>query len=137
MGYDGQMSSFRSLFSLWGRTSRSHYWLIVLALVLGLIGMLTAKNEIAAPVAVAVIVIVQLVGLIATVRRLHDAEWSRWWLALYLIPMTITWDLMHVQLGSSTWSALDVSAAIRLIPVVIGLLAPSRVSLDSITAQPA
>ena len=129
------MVRFQSLFSPWGRTSRSHYWLIILASALVLVGTWSAKNEVGAAVAVAVIV-VQLVGLIATVRRLHDAGWSRWWLALYLFPMTITWDLMHVQLGSSTWSVVDVSAAIRLIPVIIGLLAPSRTADDGVILQP-
>jgi uncharacterized membrane protein YhaH (DUF805 family) len=109
----------------------------VLALVLGLIGAWSAKDEIDVPVAVALIVVIQLIGLIATVRRLHDAGWSRWWLALYLFPMTITWDLMHIQLGSSAWSVVDVSAAIRSIPVIIGLLAPSRIAVDAATAQPA
>ena len=130
------MGRFGNLLSPWGRTGRGHYWLITLVFVLALVGVWSAKNEIGAAVAVAIIVLVQLFGLIATVRRLYDAGWSRWWLALYLFPMTITWDLIHVQLGSSTWSVVDVSVAIRLIPVVIGLVAPSR-TIEGAVAQAA
>lgn len=99
--------------------------MIVIASALVLLVAMSASDEIGRAAAVAVIVAVQLVGLLATIRRLNDAGWSRWWLMLYLFPLSITVDLLHLQLGVSTWNFVDVSAAIRSIPVMIGLFAPS------------
>ncbi|SRR5258705_5798074 len=112
--------------SPWGRTSRSHYWLIIFASALLSLGAVGAKDVVGAALLVMLLVAVQFVVLVATTRRLHDAGRSRWWLLLFLFPMSITWDLLRVQIGVSTWHFLDVSAAITLIPVLIGLLASSQ-----------
>jgi uncharacterized membrane protein YhaH (DUF805 family) len=119
------MDELRRLLSPWGRTSRSHYWQIVLVAALVLLVAMIAGDQIGRPAAATVIIAVQLAGFLATIRRLNDAGWSRWWLPLYLFPLSITVDLFHFQLGLSTWNFVDVSAAIRSIPVMIGLFAPS------------
>lgn len=109
--------------------------MIVIASALVLLVAMSASDEIGRAAAVAVIVAVQLVGLLATLRRLHDAGWSRWWLLLYLFPMSITLDLIQFTFGSATWTLVDLSAAIRLIPVVIGLLAPTMDTVDAGSAE--
>ncbi len=130
------MRDFVTKFSPWGRTSRSHYWLIILAWALLLLAILRAKDVVGPVVCVVATLAMELVVLVATIRRLHDAGRSRWWVLLYWFPMTITWDLFRVQVGASTWQFLDVSAAITLIPILIGLLAaPRSGTVDSAIVQ--
>jgi uncharacterized membrane protein YhaH (DUF805 family) len=109
-----------------GRTSRGHYWLVVLGSALMLLALWSFKDIIGAAPGVVLILATQLVVLIATSRRLNDSAWSRWWLMLFLFPDEMTWDLFQVQIDRSTWHFIDLSASIRLIPVVIGLLAASQ-----------
>lgn len=109
-----------------GRTSRGHYWQLVLGSALMLLALWSLKDIIGAAPGVMLILAAQFVVLIATSRRLNDSTWSRWWLMLFLFPDEMTWDLFRVQIDGSTWHFLDLSAPIRLIPVLIGLLAASQ-----------
>jgi uncharacterized membrane protein YhaH (DUF805 family) len=91
-----------------------------------LLALWSLKDIIGAAPGVMLILAAQFVVLIATSRRLNDSTWSRWWLMLFLFPDEMTWDLFRVQIDGSTWHFLDLSAPIRLIPVLIGLLAASQ-----------
>lgn len=113
-------------FSPWGRTSRSHYWLAVLLYGAGTLATLTAKDAVGPIFSLLVVVALDLIVSVATLRRLHDAGWSRWWALFCLFPAIITWDLLTVRLGASTWHFIEISMVIRLFPVLVGLLAAPR-----------
>ena len=121
-----------SLISPFGRTTRRHYWLAVVSLAIGAFAVSQAIGSIR-PVAAVSLIAFQIILLVATLRRLHDTNWSRWWALLYLFPASITLDLFHVRIGESDWQFVDFSAIVRLTPVLIGLFAVSRPS----TADPA
>ena len=136
MRYDYGMHDIGTLLSPWGRTSRTHYRLIVLFSAFVFFAAWSTKDIVTPAVLAAVILVTQLIDLIATVRRLHDAGRSRWLLALCFFPASITWDLFSVPFGGSAWHFLDISAVIRFIPVIIGLLASSTSSPVNSVAQP-
>ena len=113
-------------FSPWGRTNRTHYWLIVGFTAILFFGAISAQKTVGTGAIVAPIIAAGVIVTIATIRRLHDAGWSRWWAMVYLFPMKITVDLFTVHVGSSDWHFLDVQSAIRQLPVLIGLFASSK-----------
>jgi uncharacterized membrane protein YhaH (DUF805 family) len=148
--YDSQMRDLLSRLSPWGRTTKSHYWLIILASALLSLGAMSAKGVVGIGIVVAVAVAVELIILVATMRRLHDAGRSQWWAILFFFPMDITvdlltvhvsagtWDVLNIlpiQLGEANWHFIDVRTVITLIPVFIGLLAPSRPASDKTAPQ--
>jgi uncharacterized membrane protein YhaH (DUF805 family) len=113
-----------------GSTSRRTYWLAVLAgLAVAAVAVLN-RDALPQPVPVVVLAAVQLALVIATLRRLNDAGFSRWWILFALFPMNIAWDLFHVSVGSSQWQFFDMTMLIRSIPVLIALIAPA-VSSDA------
>lgn len=141
MRYGSQMRDLLSRLSPWGRTTKGPYWLIMLACVLLSLAAISTKDMIGTAAAVATAVAAELVVLVATIRRLHDAGRSRWWAILFFFPMDITVDLLRVHVsagtwevlnffpihvGEANWSLIDVRTLITLIPVIIGLLASSR-----------
>jgi uncharacterized membrane protein YhaH (DUF805 family) len=71
--------------------------------------------------------VVALLFVFATLRRVHDAGYSRWWVLLFLFPVTITMDAAYFQIGGSTWQMIDFSQIIRSIHVMIGLFVSSNV----------
>ena len=117
-------------FSPWGRTSRSYYWLIVGLTALLFFGAIGAQNTVGTAIILVPIIAAGVIVTIATIRRLHDAGWSRWWAILYLFPMKITFDLFTVHIGSSAWHFVDVQSAITQLPVLIGLFASSQSTFD-------
>jgi len=76
-----------------------------------------------------------IIYTVATLRRLHDAGFSRWWVVFCLFPMSITWDLFEVQVGMSTWQFVDLSTAIKLIPALIGLVSKTQGAPPSALAR--
>lgn len=111
------MDALVKLFSPLGRTTQSRYWLVLLCLAVGAFVVVDAEDYIGTIAVLIVIVALQIVVSVATLRRLRDAGWSGWWVLLCLFPVSITFDLFHLQVGSSTWQFLDVSTVVRLIPV--------------------
>lgn len=151
MRYDTQMRDLLTQLSPWGRSTKSHYWLIILAVALVSVAAMSAKDIIGVPAVVAVGVAAELIVFVATIRRLHDAGRSRWWAILFFFPMDITVDLLRVHvsagtwnilntfpihLGEANWNLIDLRTVITLIPVFIGWLAPSRLGSGR-TAPPA
>ena len=67
-----------------------------------------------------------IIYTVVTVRRLHDAGFSRLWVLLCLFPMSITWALFEIQVGTSTWQFVDLSTTIKLIPALIGLVSKTQ-----------
>jgi uncharacterized membrane protein YhaH (DUF805 family) len=132
------MSGIRHLLTLlspWQRATRGSYWLVVALSALASVAAWSAKNVVPAAIVLAVIVATELIVLIATARRLHDSGWSLWWLVLFLFPDSMTWDLVHVQIGWLSWHFLDVSAAIRFIPILIGLVVSSRATSNDVVGE--
>lgn len=70
--------------------------------------------------------LLMIIYTVTTVRRLHDAGFSRWLAVLCLFPMSITWELLEIQVGTSTWQFIDFSTAIKLIPALIGLTSKTQ-----------
>ena len=120
------MDGLVELFSPWGRTTQSRYWFLLLCLAVGAFGIAEAKDYIGSMAVFILLGAIQIIIFVTTIRRLGDANWSRWWVLLCLFPASITFDLFHLQVGSSTWQFVDVSAVVRLIPLFIGLFAVSR-----------
>ena len=74
-----------------GRASRSEYWFFVLsyvllAMVLGLLGVLLGGKMMFAICLGLFLLAVLLPSLAAQVRRLHDTNASGWWVLLAFIP---------------------------------------------------
>lgn len=131
------MDALVKLFSPWGRTTQSRYWLVPLCLAVVAFGVAEAKDYIGTIAVLIGIGAIQIMLSVATIRRLRDADLSIWWVLLCLFPASITFDLFHLQVGSSTWQFIDVSAVVRLIPVFIGLFAVSRRVSDDDRLGPA
>jgi uncharacterized membrane protein YhaH (DUF805 family) len=91
--------AFKNIFTYQGRASRSAYWwfalfqfiavvglFIVLAVVGGLGGGSNAAAGLIAILVIVASVIMFLVGLPLTIRRLHDSDKTGWWVLIGLIP---------------------------------------------------
>jgi len=126
--------------SPWGRTTKSHYWVIILAFALLSLAAMSVKDIVDVRALIATGVFAELIVLVATIRRLHDSGRSRWWAILFFFPMDITIDLARVHVSAGTWNVLnvfplhvseanwnfvDLRTVITLIPVFIGLVAAS------------
>jgi uncharacterized membrane protein YhaH (DUF805 family) len=80
-----------------GRATRSEYWYFTLfnllvSVILGLIGLLVSRAMGATPSAALLLfdlyaLAVLLPGLGVSVRRLHDINFSGWWILLSLVPL--------------------------------------------------
>jgi uncharacterized membrane protein YhaH (DUF805 family) len=110
----------------WGRTSREHYWIALIILGCGVAGIWAIGSAIGSMPARLLLALLLIIYTVATVRRLHDAGFSRWWALLCLFPMSITWELLVIQVGTSTWQFIDLSTAIKLIPALIGLISKTQ-----------
>jgi uncharacterized membrane protein YhaH (DUF805 family) len=116
----------RHILSPWGRTSREHYWAALIIIGCGVTGIWAIGNALGSAPPLLLLALLVTIYAVATVRRLHDAGFSRWWAVLCLFPMSITWDLFEVQMGTSTWQFVDLSTAIKLIPALIGLVSKAK-----------
>ncbi len=108
MRYDTQMRDLLTRLSPWGRTTKSHYWLIILAFALLSVAAMSAKDIVDVRAVVAMGVAAELIVLVATIRRLHDAGRSRWWAILFLFPVDITVNLARVHVSAGTWNVLNI-----------------------------
>jgi uncharacterized membrane protein YhaH (DUF805 family) len=110
-----------------GLTSRRDYWLAAVP-VMAVAGLIVALRDfLPASAMVSVLIALQLALAVLTLRRLHDAGYSRWWALLALFPIGIDMDVFHVRFGMSEWHFFDVSMLIRYIPVIIAMIAPTAV----------
>jgi uncharacterized membrane protein YhaH (DUF805 family) len=114
------------ILSPWGRTSREHYWITLIILGCSVAGIWAIGSALGSAPSLLLLALLEIIYTVATVRRLHDAGFSRWWAVLYLFPMSITWDLFEVQVGMSTWQFVDLSTAIKLIPALVGLVSKTQ-----------
>ncbi|WP_428681714.1 DUF805 domain-containing protein [Sphingopyxis sp.] len=112
--------------SPWGRTSREHYWITLIILGCGVACIWAIGSALGALPSLFLRALVVMIYTVATMRRLHDAGFARWWAALCFFPMSITWNLFEVQVGMSTWQFVDLSTAIKLIPALIGLVSKTQ-----------
>lgn len=71
------------------------------------------------PYTVALGLIVDFLALAATVRRLHDRNWSGWWAALIFVSLAIglasNWWTMHIINGQGVDALIDHMASIQLL----------------------
>jgi uncharacterized membrane protein YhaH (DUF805 family) len=109
----------RNLLSPWERTSQGDYWLLLTCLAACAFCLMKLTDHLASWISIAILVALQAMLGLATLRRIHDAGWSRWWILLFLFPATMT-------LGVGFGHVLDITAILRSIPVLIGLFAATR-----------
>ena len=115
-----------NILSPWGRTSREHYWIALMFLACSVSAGWAMGSAVGSVPLRLLFVLLGIVYTVVTVRRLHDAGFSRWWAALYLFPASITWDLFQVQVGTSTWEFVDLSTVIKFIPMLIGVIGKAQ-----------
>ena len=114
------------ILSLWGRTSREHYWIALTILGCIVAGIWAIGNKLGFAPSFLLLALLVMIYAMVTVRRLHDAGFSRWWAVLCLFPMSITFDLFEIQVAASTWQFVDLSTVIKLIPAMIGLVSKTQ-----------
>ena len=114
------------ILSPWGHTSREHYWIVLIILGCIVVGMWAIGSALGSVPSLLLLALLVIIYTVATVRRLHDAGFSRWWAVLCLFPMSITWELFEIQVGTSTWQFVDLSTTIKLIPALIGLVSKAQ-----------
>jgi len=114
----------RYLFSFRGRIRRVHYWFLVVAslaivIVAAAIGSLTLKNEPMQWLSYAILLSSSLPILSATIRRLHDLNFSAGYIMLFMI---ITGLLQVVSvLGGHLSPILGTSCAIVSVTAFVAL----------------
>lgn len=117
-----------SRFSPWNRTSRRHYRLAIMLLSTCAIAIWMTGSAIGPTSLLVASILLQLMVAVLTVRRLHDAGLSRWLVLLFLFPMSIILDLAHFRIGETDVHMLNIATVIKILPVVLGLLCPSKSS---------
>jgi len=91
------LDAFRRAFDFRGRTSRKAYWYFVLYHIIITIILSLISHDLANLYGI----IVLIPGFAATVRRLHDAGKSGWWVLISLIPVIGTiWLIILLLLPS-------------------------------------
>ena len=79
---------FRNIFTFRGRASRSAFWWFALgAIIIDIIAAIVGRAAHASVIQYVVDVIVALVSLSLSVRRLHDTNRSGFWWLIGLIPI--------------------------------------------------
>lgn len=135
--YEGAMKRIATWASPWGRTTRAQYWLVSAVLAFGFAVIWANRDALGLVPSAVQLVAINLFYAVTTVRRLHDAGFSRWWAALCLFPMSITLDLFQMRVGGSTVQFVDISTVIRMIPMLIGLTARTRTFVDPLPLRSA
>jgi uncharacterized membrane protein YhaH (DUF805 family) len=80
--------AFRNILTFTGRASRSAFWWFALgAFIIDLIGAIIGRSTHAIAIQYIIDVIVALVSLSLSIRRLHDTNRSGWWWLIGLIPL--------------------------------------------------
>ncbi len=91
------LDAFRRAFDFRGRTSRKAYWYFVLYHIIITVILSLISHDLANLYGI----IVFIPGLAATVRRLHDAGKSGWWVLVSLVPVIGTiWLIILLLLPS-------------------------------------
>jgi uncharacterized membrane protein YhaH (DUF805 family) len=120
------MTMIASPFSPWNRTSRRHYRLAIMLLSTCAIAIWMVGSAIGSTSLLVASILLKCLVAVLTVGRLHDADLSRWSVLLFLFPISFSLNLAHFRLGEIDVHLLNIAAVIRISPVFLGLLCPSR-----------
>ena len=120
------MSGLSNLIEPWGRTQQRTFWVIsgICWIIWLLVAALNSHTN--ANVAVPMLVLSGLFLFLHTVRRLHDAGHSRWWILLALFPISITIDAGQLDFGYIQFHIVNITDLIRSAPFIAALVLPSK-----------
>jgi uncharacterized membrane protein YhaH (DUF805 family) len=129
--------SLKSYFNPWGQTKKRHYWGICALYVAVGFFIFFLQSHLHPSVVVGGLTASSLLLFLHTLRRLHDAGHSRWWMLLTLFPISISVDIAQLNIGLFSLNFLNVGDLIRWSPVFVGLFLPSKVTarVDSSHSQ--
>ncbi|GHB22862.1 aminopeptidase [Pseudovibrio japonicus] len=119
--HDAITTCFRKYAKFYGRAPRSEYWwwalfsilmsalatsidIFLFELIFGAIPLY--GQQIPSPLATAVAIVLLLPGLAVSVRRLHDVNYSGYWLFLWLVPVIGWLFLLYLHLRPSEETVL-------------------------------
>jgi uncharacterized membrane protein YhaH (DUF805 family) len=119
------------------RTNRRDYWLFCCAYCGAYVVFLLLMRAIAtyqgpqpSPFLVGgpilPMVVLGIVALLVTIRRLRDAGSSPWWVLLFFFPFKFSLNLFSADFGPIHIHDIEFHDLITNIPVFIGLLKPSQ-----------
>lgn len=120
------------------RTGRRDYWLFCAgygASLIAFTAVAAVSNGAPRPALGATMVILSMllsvILLCITIRRLHDAGMSPWWVVLFLCPITFDLDLFHISFHTPamlrlpgtlfSFTFFDFRALIVFVPILLGL----------------
>ncbi len=132
LSYSRRMNSLYQHLSPIGATSRSQYWMITFGCVVFSYAIVYAHKWISDWPIIALFLTIGLYSTVQTIRRFHDAGWSRWWAALVFFPFNITiygpkdFDLQFLEVHS-----VDIASFIRATPLIWGLALPSTATISA------
>ena len=119
------MQTVINLLSPAGRTSRTTYWWSTVSFVLFILLAGFSRTMFSQWVMTVVFAFTAAIFLSLTIRRLHDAGWSRWWILLGFIPFSIFTGFEPIQMIGFSVVLPDFSQLFRYAPFVLALALPS------------
>lgn len=125
------MIRIASWFLPWGGISRRDYRLVLPPLFAGIVAVWFWSSTIGSVLALSIGAMLTVSLALLTMRRLYDAGHSRWWILLFLFPLSVDVDLFDVRLAGMNVHLLDVTAMIQLIPVILGAFSISGSRLET------
>lgn len=125
------------MIALSAQTSQRGYWAICgICAAIWCVAFL-GKGYVHPTVIIFTIVTAGLFLFLHTARRLHDAGHSRWWLALALLPFSITFDAAWLQIAGFQFHLANISDLIRTAPFIAAIILPSQPPIGGSTLRPA
>ena len=119
------MHTVLELFSPSGRTLRVTYWWLTVLFVAFIIAMGASRASFSQWTMTVVFAVTAAIFLSLTIRRLHDAGWSRWWILLGFIPFSIFTGFEPIQMVGFSVVLPDFSQLFRYAPFILALALPS------------
>ena len=139
------MSAVVSFLTPKGRTTRGEYWLIVVAFIVVWLLAWSIEEILQGRASFVIIISALLMLIIHTVRRLHDARFSRWWAAMMFFPISISFffpasisiELSSLHVSDFEFKRFDFAYLLRSIPFLLAGTQPSAGQTEFAELPPA